>query len=219
MLKAISRSLLSFVFPLSCELCESLLPAAGRTALCRRCEAALPLSGLPAQIQGEHFHFDQLFAASLYENGVKKLLRAFKFHRRLLLRLNLVRLLERRLETIPDKPWDVVAAVPMPVPLQRERGFNQAELLARGVSSLIQKPFLKNALGLTGPLKQQSKLGKTERRENVHRRFLAKKDVFGKSVLLVDDILTTGQTASECARALKEGGARSVDVLVVARSV
>ena len=76
---------------------------------------------------------------------------------------------------------------------------------------------MKNALNLTGPLKQQSKLSKTERRENVHRRFRAKDEVRGKNVLLVDDILTTGQTASECARALKESGAIAVDVLVVAR--
>jgi len=219
MLRTISQSLLSFVFPSSCELCGSLLPAAEQTALCERCECSLPLAGLSVQAQNELFHFDRLFAACLYENNVKKLLRAFKFRRRLLLRPNLVRLLGRRLETVPDKPWDLVAAVPMPAPLQRERGFNQAELLARGVSGILQRPFLKKALALTGPLKQQSKLGKTERRENVRGHFRAKKTVRGMNVLLVDDILTTGQTASECARAFKEAGAKTVDVLVVARGL
>jgi ComF family protein len=149
---------------------------------------------------------------------MKKLLCAFKFHRRLALLRTLLGLLERcLLEREPAFPWDAVAAVPMRGALRRERGFNQAELLAAGVARLARKPFLKDALSVRGPARQQARLGRKEREENVRDLFGASPAAAGKKVLLVDDILTTGQTASECARALKRAGAARVDVLVVAR--
>jgi predicted amidophosphoribosyltransferase len=102
--------------------------------------------------------------------------------------------------------------------LRRERGFNQAELLASGVARRLGKPFLKSALNVRGPALQQARLGKKEREANVRGLFQAR-GVAGKKLLLVDDILTTGQTASECARALKQAGAIRVEVLVVARGL
>lgn len=219
MLKAISRSLLSLVFPVCCELCGEALPARAEGAVCPVCEASLPLSGLASPLESDRFHFDRLFSACRYEGRTKQLLCAFKFRRRLALGKDLVRLLEKQLAAIPEKRWDMVAAVPMPAALKRERGFNQAELLARGVARLVERPFEKRALDIKGAPRQQSRLGRVERKRNVERRFAARVSAAGKNVLLVDDILTTGNTASECARALKGAGARSVDVLVVAHGV
>lgn len=218
MLRAISRTLLSSVFPLSCELCGGLLPPASDGALCSGCEESLPVpTGPAAEGQAEHFHFDRVFAAGAYEGGLKKLLRAFKFGRRRPAGADLVRLLEKRLGSIEDRRWELVAAVPMPGRLRRERGFNQADVLARGVACSLRLPFVAGALGIQGSPKQQSRLSRLERRENVRRRFFASPEVRDRHALLVDDVLTTGQTASECARSLKDAGARSVDVLVVAR--
>jgi competence protein ComFC len=219
MLKAISESLLSLVFPPSCELCRGDLPAHAPSAVCVPCETRLPLSDLPADaLSSERFHFDRVYASSVYDGGVKKLLRSFKFRRRKPIRPVLSRLLRRRLQEVDGVPWDSVVPVPMPLFQKLERGFNQSEWLAEDIAKALAKPLLKNALSRKGVPRQQAKLGKKEREKNVRRRFRAS-GVEGRHVLVVDDILTTGNTASECARALKEAGARRVDVAVVARAL
>ncbi len=216
MLKAISRSVISFVFPLSCELCGDVLPSQNDGGVCAACESTLPLTG-PAYSENKDFYFDRVFAACYYEDKVKTLLCSFKFRQNRTLLAPLLRLLERRLEGQDASRWDALAAVPMPPGKKLERGFNQAELLARGAANLLEKPYLKNALTLTGEPLQQAKLSKARRRENVKQLFRASNKTAGRNILLIDDILTTGETASECARALKEAGAKRVDVLVVAR--
>lgn len=220
MLKVISRSLVSIVFPISCELCGNVVPSGRGAAICEPCENSLPFSESVgwAPRENERFHFDHVFSAAVYDGAVKKLLKAFKFKRRRLLRTALLGLLERRIKGVPAR-WDLVVAVPMRRAERLERGFNQAEALGRGVSESLERPFEKNALAVIGGRRQQARLGRAERRENARGRFRATGGVSGKRVLLVDDILTTGQTASECARALKEAGALSVDVLVVARGL
>jgi competence protein ComFC len=219
MLKAISQSLLSLVFPPSCELCGEGLPMHAPSAVCVPCETRIPLSELPADaLSSERFHFDRVYASSIYDGGVKKLLRAFKFRRRRPLRPVLSRLLRRRLQEVENAPWDSVVPVPMPLFQKLERGFNQSEWLAEDIAKAFSKPLLKDALIRSGLQRQQAKLGKKEREKNVRRRFRAM-GVAGRHILVVDDILTTGNTASECARALKDAGAKRVDVAVVARAL
>lgn len=216
MLKAISRSVVSFVFPLSCELCGAVLPSRSEGGVCKVCEGRLSLIGTSFS-ENKNFYFDRVFAACYYEDKIKDLLCAFKFRRNRALLWDLLRLLEHRLEGQDISRWDALAAVPMPRNKELERGFNQAQLLAQGIAKRLEKPFLKGLLSLTGEPLQQAKLSKAARRENVRHLFRASKKAAGKNILLVDDILTTGETVSQCARALKDAGAKQVDVLVVAR--
>jgi competence protein ComFC len=102
---------------------------------------------------------------------------------------------------------------------QRERGFNQASLLAellRPRMSIPCKPMLKRVRYTT----TQTALDRAERMENLHNAFRLRKnaDVRGLHVLLVDDVLTTGSTLSECARILKRSGAISVYAATAARA-
>jgi ComF family protein len=99
------------------------------------------------------------------------------------------------------------------------RGFNQAELLARSISSSLGIPFAKGALCRRGFARSQRRLSGRERFRNVKGVFRARnvRRLKGKSVLVVDDVLTTGATANECANALKGAGARRVFVAIVAR--
>jgi len=216
MLKAISRSVVSFVFPLGCELCGAILPPRIEGGVCKFCQGRIPLTEPPFS-EDKSLHFDRVFAGCYYEDKVKNLLCAFKFRHNGALLWDLLHLLERKLEGQDASQWDALTAVPMPRRKELERGFNQAQLLAQGTAKHLGKPFLKDALKSTGEPLQQAKLSKTARRENVKHLFRASKTAAGKNILLVDDILTTGETASQCALALKKAGAKRVDVLVVAR--
>lgn len=238
MLKALSENLLSLVFPISCEICGELLAFRNVGGLCPNCQKTLHLIPAPhcpkcgrfssefttdcAVCRTERFHFDRVYGAVYYDGHAKDLLRAFKFARKTILVRPLLELLARFIqENNLSGAWDEIVAVPMH-PVQRfERGFNQAHLLAQGASKIFGKPFLPETLVAKRPRLSQSRLGKAQRKENVKGRFSVrqKADVLGKKLLLVDDILTTGETASQCAKALKDRGAVSVDVLVVARGL
>jgi ComF family protein len=97
-----------------------------------------------------------------------------------------------------------------------KRGFNQSELLARLLARRTGLPLLK-ALSRPRSTRAQAGLSNHARRMNVTRAFRAR-PVEGKRILLIDDVMTTGSTATACAQALKRAGARRVALLTVARA-
>jgi ComF family protein len=112
------------------------------------------------------------------------------------------------------------AEVLVPVPLHtrrlKERGFNQAVLLAQ---AFPEKPLARETLVRVRHTPPQTGLNPKERRENVRKAFAVPRpeEVKGKTILLVDDVYTTGATVRECAKVLLKAGAREVNVLTVAR--
>src|SRR5204863_9391333 len=122
-------------------------------------------------------------------------------------------------ERLRDHHFDVIVPVPLHPARQRERGFNQASLLAELLSvhtSIPCRPLLERIRYTT----TQTALDRSERMENLHNAFRLRKNanVRGLHVLLLDDVLTTGSTLSECARVLKRAGAISVHAATAARA-
>lgn len=115
---------------------------------------------------------------------------------------------------------DADCVVPVPLHWWRLwlRTYNQSALLANALGQLIEKPVLPDGLLRTRATPTQGGLDRAQRRRNVMGAFAAKPEVFkNKSILLVDDVMTTTATADACARALLREGAKHVDVLVLAR--
>jgi ComF family protein len=118
-----------------------------------------------------------------------------------------------------DERIDVIVPVPLYWWRQWRRGFNQSELLGRALSRRVGAPLVA-ALRRTRSTAPQEGLSNTARRRNVTGAFLGRRgalDLQGKHVLLIDDVMTTGATASACALALKKAGAARVALLTVAR--
>jgi ComF family protein len=115
-------------------------------------------------------------------------------------------------------------ALLVPVPLHRSRlrtrGFNQALLLARALGRRRGLPVVAKALARVRATTAQSGLGASERRRNLQGAFVVRRPgaIRGHSVVLIDDVLTTGATADGCARALRAAGATTVDVYTVGRA-
>jgi ComF family protein len=110
--------------------------------------------------------------------------------------------------------------VPLHVRREKERGYNQSELLAAHVSQGVGVPLLRSALCRVRYTASQARLDTVARRQNVSGAFVCRDArLRGKRVALVDDVCTTGSTLEACSAALKEGGARSVLGLTVARAV
>lgn len=151
-----------------------------------------------------------------YEHGLERVLRAFKFERHDFLASHLAELLVEEIGR-RHEAFDLITAVPMHPAKLRRRGFNQSALLARQVARLLDMPFDERMLRKTRDNLTQSSLPRDQRAENVRAVFEASPAARGASVLLIDDISTTGETLRAAARALKGGGASRVGAMVVAR--
>lgn len=117
--------------------------------------------------------------------------------------------------------FDAVAAIPLDQSRMRDRGFNQAELLSKKLAARIGLRDVTRYVKREGHgATPQSLLTKRDRRQNVAGAFTHSRELPHNlsHILLIDDLLTTGHTASECAKALKHAGAKEVTVLALARS-
>lgn len=111
---------------------------------------------------------------------------------------------------------ETVCAVPMHIRRKRRRGFNQSELLARAVADKLNLPY-EELLIRTRNTVQQARLHGAARRKNLVNAIEAREQLNGRSVLLIDDVYTSGQTAHQCTQALRNAGAGKVFLLVYAK--
>jgi ComF family protein len=161
--------------------------------------------------------FDWARSAAVYAGTVREAIHALKFNGKTPLARPLGALMVECCGA--GLPAGVTAVVPVPLARARERarGYNQAFLLAERVAHGCGVPLRARWLARRRDTPAQSDLTAAERRANVRHAFGASSAVLGAHVVLVDDVLTTGATASECARALNAAGASAVGVLTVAR--
>ena len=118
---------------------------------------------------------------------------------------------------LPCTEYDLIIPVPLHKVRLRSRGFNQSSLLAQHIVGAFPNARFDEALQRIRPTRTQSKLKGKARISNVRGAFaLIGDDIAGKRVLLIDDVVTSGGTVTECARALHRGKAAHVDVLTAA---
>jgi ComF family protein len=234
-MRAWALAALDLVFPALCPVCQATLAAGRRDPLCGGCWDAIrrlgppacercgvPFATGPAGLCGgcvlEPPSWDWALAAAAYEGAARDALHAFKFHgKRALAGPLAALLLEQWGPALAAANVEALIPVPLSRARERERGFNQASLVAERLAAAVGVPLRPRWLVRARATQPQSDLGAAERRANVRGAFAADTAVAGRHVALVDDVLTTGATAAECARMLKAAGAARVGVLAVAR--
>ncbi len=201
---------------LCCAACAAELPRlAGR--LCPVCALPTPDGSVCGECLRQSPSFDHTVAAYRYTFPVNKLIQALKFGERLILADYLADALAAQVNTRPD----CLVALPLHPARLRERSFNQSLLLARRISQRLNIPLLRNACTRVRNTAPQSGLPWKERDKNMRRAFACTPgaEVRGKHVAIVDDVMTTGASIGELARALKQAGASEVSAWVVARTL
>jgi ComF family protein len=228
-----------FVFPRKCYGCRGILKE-GEELFCTECAGTFrkvehPLCtvcGLPFKTHTGPDHicpgcsesppaFEIVRSALVYEGAVRRAIHRFKYSGHLYLNKGLGDILADFAEDVYQRePWDCVAAVPLHPSKLRERGFNQALMLARRLAKRIPCRVLPDALVRERRTPPQTELSRKDRVGNVRGAFRAVgSNVAGSRVLLVDDVMTTGATMRECAKTLKRAGAERVVGVSLARSV
>lgn len=159
---------------------------------------------------------DGIRSVLLYEGEVRQAIHLLKYRNRRALVTTLAALMVEHWQANP-LPADVLVAVPLHPARQRERGYNQAELLARMLGDRIGLPVTTAGLRRVRHTRPQMSLNAPDRRKNVEGAFVCpalKGDgdvsIRGRRVLVVDDVCTTGSTLEACSLALKTAGASSV---------
>ncbi|MBQ7467210.1 MAG: ComF family protein [Clostridia bacterium] len=224
-----------FMFPVhSCLCCGSECDTFDGYRICSRCMAKLHKIGNNfCQKCGTHIkgnyplcihckdierHFNKARSVFVYDENFAPIILKTKLGKAKTPALALGKMLADFFKT-SDVMGEVVTFVPMPLSRQKERGFNQAEEICKEFSRLTEIPMI-DALEKKETATKQAKLNFDERQLNIIDTFKIKDKnlVKGKHVLLIDDVITTGATVSECAKVMMKAGAKQVDVLSVAHT-
>lgn len=191
------------IFPPACGNCGRV--DYGFCAPCWRQLERLPVTAYSITVNA----LDDLFATGAHRHVLRNAVQAFKYDGA---RELAAALAARLVAALRDLDWriDAIAPVPLFADREAERGYNQAALLAQQVADAMGILYWADSLMRIRETSQQALLSQAERKQNVRGAFVARADAKGLSVLLIDDVVTTGSTLGECAIALKEQGARAV---------
>lgn len=235
--QAFGSVVLDVLYPRRCCACQMWMPRGEPGFLCAECYQSIEFIVNPCSRCGSErgpyltkndrclscrnvtLHFHGARAAGTYSTPLRELIHELKYSRE---RAAAVALAEILVESLRNAPGAEFSEMVVPVPLHpsrlKQRTFNQSALIGRTVARELELPFVQ-ALARTRPTPTQTDLSATARRRNVKDAFAVKNPgaVKGRQVLLVDDVITSGATASECAKALKAAGAARVYAASVAR--
>lgn len=242
MLKEFRQGLSRLIYPPYCLLCKKFSKDTCATPLkgfvCPACEEKIVLNKPPFCVRCSRYlgkdaqnsrcrecaktdpAFDFAWSACLYAEPLKTLIHSFKYGQKTGLRHLFIDLMASFVMTygLDIAQFDLMVPVPLSSTRLRERGYNQARLLGEGMAREFSVPLSVNNLIRRRHTQQQTLLDEKERWTNIEGAFTIKHSeaLAHKNILIIDDLLTTGATASEAARVLKEAGAGTVGVLALA---
>ncbi|HPD60666.1 MAG TPA: ComF family protein [Thermodesulfobacteriota bacterium] len=237
--KVISLAL-NFLFPPICLLCGSKDTYHARCLICKDCLNSISFISHPVCVRcGKPFltevirdhvcgscltqepHFNLVRALGRYEGALATIIHNLKYRQKFSM-VNLLNfLLDMHNHEITFSSYDLLIPVPLHRSRLRQRGFNQTVILGNILKKKYHLPVHTNILKRISHTLPQVTLPVKARKINIRNAFKVKKprSVKGKTILLLDDVYTTGATINECARILKKSGACRVDGFVIARAV
>ena len=236
-ISTIAKHFLNLIYPLHCASCNTPLEAADETGVCARCLAEIRPNPRPhcrkcgrssdstricKECRMTKLHFNRAHSACLYEGALKEIIHRFKYNGALSLAGPLSGLM---IDFVNNNPAvlskiDLITYVPLSARRLRKRTFNQSQALAAGLAEEFGLGLC-HALAKTRSTKVQNELSRDQRLSNLEGAFRVRReaDIKEMRILLVDDVMTTGATLSECARTLKDAGAKEVRCLTLARGM
>lgn len=194
-----------------CQVCGKVMSDDNQETICDDC-------------QNNTHYFDKGYTCMVYGQREKEMVHKYKFNGAAYMGEKLGQILLDRI-LIEDLTVDLVTAVPMHPKKLKKRGYNQAELMAKVVAKGLEVEYNNQVLVRKNYKNPMNKLGAEERHKNIAGAYGSNSNstetavLQGKRVLLIDDVYTTGSTADECSKLLKEQGAEKVYVLTLAAGV
>lgn len=230
---AVAQYLLDFLFPPHCVRCKKsghvLCPSCLalieplRPPLCRKCCTPLATNNFCLRCSSNNLQLNGLRIVSNYQEPLRSYIHKFKYDGNRRLGIPLGALLAQAYKTYMMQA-DCIIPVPLHPERERERGYNQAQILAQACAAHLNLPVYTTLLYRTRPTSSQVHLSWQDRQQNVLAAFQcdpvrAKREIAHRRVVLVDDVCTTGSTLAACAAPLFQAGASEVWGLALARPI
>ena len=202
------------IYPPVCGICGKI----NENFLCIKCRKNINECEKINKESVQNMEFEDLFYLFKYSGEIRKKIIEYKFLEKSYLYKTFIAFFKTK-ELKYFREYDFIIPVPISRKRLKERGYNQSLLIAKEMSKMYKIRLSKRNLIKNKNNVAQSTLGKEERSRNVINAYEVKnsKDIYDKKILLIDDILTTGNTVNECAKILKKYGAKKVDVFVIAK--
>lgn len=232
------KVLLNLLYPTRCPLCGDIAVPRGSLA-CHTCHMVAPVIKEPkcmkcgkpidsievefcSDCNRKHYHFKKGFSLWLYDERMKKSIGDFKYqNKKEYAHYYIEEIIKQYGKDIQDLDIDAMVPVPLHPSRQRDRGYNQAEVIARGLSDRLEIPLLSNLLIRKRKTLPQKQLDDKERLKNLMAAFVYQQEI-GRSfpwkhkrILLIDDIYTTGSTIEACTNVLLKHGINEVYFLTL----
>ena len=208
--------ILSLIYPPKCVFCGMVID---KSDICAECEKTLPFTKGDSIYQKFPF-VDKCISPLYYKDYVRRAVLRFKFAGCSCYSRRLGSIMSECAENNLDcGSIDMVSCIPLSRKRMHNRGYNQAELLAKEISKKVGVEYLPTLKKIRHNTAQSTIKDSKQRAANVigAYRVIDAEEVKGKYILLVDDVVTTGSTVSECARILKKSGAKAVYCVTLAR--
>lgn len=232
-LKLFNRSCCNLLLPRSCIVCNQNLSAENSQFCCQHCYELLPFQNNACQHCGQQFaapldicghciskppQFERCFCAFAYQDPIKELIQAFKYQQQPSLAKVLAKLLHQEVcDHQFDKP-EALIPVPMHYSRLRERGYNQALLLAKELGKLTKIKVDNQILSKQKAVPAQALQNKRQRKKAVRGSFSCVTKAPYSHVAIIDDVVTTGSTISEITKILRKKGVNCIQVWAIAHT-
>ena len=214
---------LDLLFPKKCIVCDEIFEFKNRdrclcddcknlfeiinSRRCKKCSRPIDSGNFCNLCSSKNNIFDLNYAFFVYDGIIPEMIHKFKFKNHPAVGIGLGKIMAENLDlNLINKKFDFIIPVPIHKKRMRERGFNQAEIMAREISKKISVPVRTDILFRIKNTKPQWHLNSHERENNLKNAFAAKK-INHKNIILLDDIFTTGSTINKCSEVLKKSGA------------
>ena len=235
---SLAKNFINLIYPLHCASCKTPLDPENGSSVCGHCIGLIKRNPSPYCVRcGRSVDmagcacddclkntpaFSKAYSAFLYEGTLKELILQFKYNGKLALSGDLSGFLSDFLYDNPDilEGIDAITFVPIGIDRMIKRGFNQSKILAKHLSDSYGIPLM-DCIEKAHSTKHQNELSRSERLSNLKDAFRAKggANLNGLTILIVDDVMTTGATLNECSIALMKAGAAGVRCLTLARGL
>ncbi len=218
--------MLNVIYPPICGICGKI----NKNFLCIKCQKQLEKQSKFQVEQKISYYFQEHLYIFEYQGMIRKMLIDYKFQEKSYLYKTIVKFLLKNKKFFQNlESYNTIVPVPISRKRYKERGYNQSELIAkelamelskmRKVDSNFEIKYNNNCLFKTKNIIEQSKLNQEERQENIKGVYelCNEKELFEKSILLIDDIYTTGSTVNECSKILSRANPKKIGVLTIAK--
>ena len=212
----IIENILNLIYPPVCGFCGKIC----NKYLCKKCEIKIKKHQIVSIRKINSAYFEEMLCIFKYEDIIRNILIKYKFQNKAYLYKTFAKnILKNKKICGFLKNYDIIIPVPISKKRNRQRGYNQSDLIAKEISKYTNLKYENKCIIKQKDTIEQSKLDKEQRKINVKNayRIMDKEKIVNKKVILLDDIYTTGNTVNECAKMLKQAGANNIGILTIAK--